>query len=131
VLKKFFRPLILDRPIVDFDDKASWYGVGQIQAGRWVYAGFFMKEEFAGLYAEIEYAGDRLEETKKLGSNAKRALEEAKGLLGGGASYENRRTWLHFAHKLESGEVADDYLKWFTTIFSAVSKVFDEPPAVQ
>jgi len=32
---------------------------------------------------------------------------------------------LLFSHKIESGEVADDYLKWFTTIFSAVSKVFE------
>jgi hypothetical protein len=131
VLKKFFRPSIWDRPIVDFDDRASWYGVGGMKGGRWVYAGFFMKDDFAGLWAEIQYAGDRLEETKKLGSNAKRALEEAKRLLGVGPSYENRSTFLVFAHKIESGEVADDYLKWFTTIFSAVSKAFDEPLVVQ
>ena len=128
VLKRFFRPSIWDHPVVDFDDKdkVSWYGVGGIKAARWVYAGFFVKDNFAGLSVEIEYAGDRLEETKKLERNAKHALEEAKRLLGKRASIENRSTWLFFAHKIEPNEVADDHLKWFTTIFSAVSKVFDE-----
>jgi hypothetical protein len=127
VLKKFFRPSIWDRPVVDFDDNVSWYGVGGQKVGRWVYAGFFVKDDFAGLSVEIEYAGDRLEETKKLERNAKHALEEAKRLLGSRARIENRSTWLFFAHKIEPSEVADDHLKWFTTIFSAVSKAFDEP----
>ena len=28
VLKKFFRPSIVERPFVDFDDRTSWYGLG-------------------------------------------------------------------------------------------------------
>jgi hypothetical protein len=83
MLKKFFRPSIWDRPVVDFDDTASWYGVNGTKAGRWVYAGLFVKDDFAGLRAEIVYAGDRLEEAKKLGKGCKACARRNQEIVWG------------------------------------------------
>jgi hypothetical protein len=124
VLKKFFRPLALSSPAVDFDDKASWYGVGQNQTDHWAYAGFFMKDDVAGLYADVQYSGNREADVENFGREGTQAIEEARRLFGT-APKDDGKTWLRFAHTVSSDETAEDYLRWFTTIFTVISNSFD------
>jgi hypothetical protein len=125
VLKSFFRPLVLERPDVDFDKNGAWYGVGDSRRSRWAYAGFFMKGKLAGLYVDVEYAGNRLNETSKLGDHAQRALKEAKRLFDKTVLRADQKTWFHFAHQLQPKENEDDYLEWFTVLFTEISKALD------
>ena len=125
VLKRFFRPLILERPSIDLDDNGAWYGVGDSRRGRWAYAGFFIRDNLAGLYIDAEYPGSRTTDEQKLGDNARQALKEAKRIFNKGVLSAGQKTWFHFAHELKANETADNYLEWFTLIFTEISKGLD------
>jgi hypothetical protein len=84
-----------------------------------------MKGKLAGLYADVEYAGNRLNDTRKLGDHAQRALKEAKRLFDKTVLRDDQKTWFHFAHQLQAKENEDDYLEWFTVLFSEISEALD------
>jgi hypothetical protein len=107
----------------------AWYGVWDTRNGRWAYAGFFINEDATGLYADMEYPGDRRDERAKLDKVSKAALEQARVLFPNGKSGDSHKTWLSFARILEpeiveSKESSDYYLEWFTRILSDVKQVF-------
>jgi hypothetical protein len=125
-LKKFFRRAGFERPLVDHDEDTdvTWYGIWDNRDGRFAYAGFFIKNGFAGLYAEVELRREKSQVLAKLDPATKADYEEAIRLKFKTASTsetDKKRIWL--AHSIRQHDTPADYERWFVDTFSELERV--------
>ena len=125
-LKKFFRRVSFERPLIDHDEtpNTAWYGIWDNRDGRFAYAGFVIKNGLAGLYAEVELRREKSQVLAKLDPATKADYEEAIRLKFKTASTsetEKRRLWV--AHRIRRHDTPDDYMRWFVNTFSELERV--------
>jgi hypothetical protein len=124
-LKKFFRRISFERPVIDHDknNNAAWYGIWDYRDGRGAYAGFFIKNGSAGLYAELELPREKGRVLAKLDQAAKADYEEAVRLFKTAGTTETDERWLWFAHRIGRDDTPADYMRWFVNTFSELERV--------
>jgi hypothetical protein len=125
-LRKFFRRASFERPLVDHDEdtNTTWYGIWDNRDGRFAYAGFSIKNGFAGLYAEVELRREKSQVLAKLDPATKADYEEAIRLKFKTASTsetDKKRIWL--AHPIRQHDTPADYERWFVNTFSELERV--------
>ncbi len=122
-LKRFFRRTSFERPVIDYDENAAWYGIWDYRDGRWAYAGFFIKNGSAGLYAEVGLRREKSRVLAKLDPATKADYEKAISLFKTASTSETDKRLLWFAHRIRRHDTPDDYMRWFVNTFSDLQRV--------
>jgi MmeI, N-terminal domain len=122
-LKKFFRRTSFERPVIDHDKNAAWYGIWDNRDGRYAYAGFFIKNGSPGLYAEVELRREKSRVLAKLEPDTKADYKEAIRLFKTTGTSKADKRWLWFAHRIQRHDTPDDYIRWFVDTFSELERV--------
>jgi hypothetical protein len=124
-LKKFFRRASFERPLIDYDEKpnTTWYGIWDNRDGRFAYAGFFIKNGLAGLYAEVELRSKKSMVVAKLNSDTKADYEEGIRLFKKDSTSEINKIRIWLAHTIRRDDTPADYERWFINTFSELERV--------
>ncbi len=122
-LKRFFRRTSFERPVIDYDENVAWYGIWDSRDGREAYAGLFIKDGAARLYAEVELRREKSRVLAKLDPATKADYEEAIRLFKTARTSESDKRWVWFTHRIRRHDTPDDYMRWFVNTFTELERV--------
>jgi hypothetical protein len=121
--KEFFRPLVAERPVIDWAKDGVWYGIHGTYPDGWRYAGFYINEKIVAMYAELKYAGNRRGFAARFDSELTIGREAAREMQLAGDEFDSKSTTFFFARKLPRDIDSSEVLSWFGNVFSKMQKI--------